>query len=61
MGHTEDFLKAIFELVYVVVDEVLFVEFSFVDKADESEAFVDLAQVENDVFLVTGVVEPDRR
>lgn len=49
---SKDLFKSFFEPVNIVIDEMLPMDFTLVNEADESQAFVNLAQVEHDVLLI---------
>ena len=57
----EDVLESFLEAVNVVVDQVLAVDFTLIDQADQSQTLVHLSQVKHDVFLVVCVRQLDDR
>ena len=47
----EDHLESLFKLVNVIVNQVLLVDFTLVDQADECETGVNLTQVQHNVLF----------
>lgn len=58
---SEDLFQSFLEPINVVVDQVLPMNFTLVDEADECEALVHFPQVQNDVLLIVCVRQSDNR
>lgn len=58
---SEDFLQSFFEPIDIVVDQVLPVDFTLVNQADQSQTLVHLSQVEHNVLLVVCVCKTNDR
>ena len=55
---SEDLVQALFEPINVVVDQVLPVNFTLIDEADEREALINFTQVQNNVLLIVCMSQP---
>ena len=58
---SEDLLQALLEPINVVVNQVLAMDFTLVDEADESQTFVDFSEVQHNVFLIVRVCQSNDR
>ena len=58
---SEDLFKAFLEPINVVVDQVLAMDLTLVDQADECQAFIDFSKVQNDVLLIVRMSQSDDR
>ena len=56
---SEDLSQALLEPINVVVNQVLAMDFTLVDQADERQTFVHFPQVQDNVFLIVRVGQPD--
>ena len=54
-------LQSFLEAVDVVVDQMLLVDFTLVDQANQGQTLVHFSQVQHDVLLGIGVGQSDNR